>query len=257
MPSTIQLSQTRTAHHPLSKNAGSANFSRLSSGFLRLSMGLSVCFMLIVSFSSACFADGQSPEKTLEEILGKIKEAGNASPVVEYVDWDKAFKEAPDTQKSIMKISDANGMKEFYKEVLANPSSVMKKQFESRKASMPESQRTMLEQTFTRMEAMMKEKEKEMKKKIAGTEYTIGEAKIEGDEAKVSLKQEYDGKSRTEEVTFLKSGDRWMLPAVAMLGGEKGARQAGLGGPSAKNPSEPKMPVPPAAPAVSPVEQSK
>ncbi len=219
----------------------------------RSARSLILAIVVLCAFAPLCFAEALTPEKTLEEILGKIKEAGNASPVVEYVDWEKAFKEAPEVQKSIMQISDANGMKEFYKEVLEKPSSVMKKQFEMRKESMPESQRTMLEQTFTRMEAKMKEKEKEMKAKIAGTEYTIGEAEIDGETAKVSLKQEYEGKSRTETVTFVKSGDRWMLPAVAMFGGEKKAKQAGFAGPSASNPKTPDMPKPPTAPSVAPV----
>jgi len=173
-----------------------------------------VVFLLFPSLSPL-YAD--APEDVLKEIIGKIKAQNDASPVVEYVDWNKAFTEMPPPQKMAMKINSPQEMKSFYKQVLANPSAMMKKQFEERLGMIPEAQRPMMRQSLARMEEMMKQKEAEMKQKIAGTTYEVGKSEINGANAKVELKQTYEGKTKVEKVEFVKSGDNWLLASVGLV----------------------------------------
>ena len=156
-------------------------------------------------------ANAETPESVMKEILGKIKAESNSSPIVEYVDWETAFAQAPDQQKQVMNINSPEQLKEFYREVLKNPAAMMKKHVESRMATVPEDQKAMMQATMVQMEQVIKQKEEEMKQKIAGTEYTIGEAVVTGSEAVVPLTATFEEEEKKHDVDFIKKDGRWLL----------------------------------------------
>lgn len=178
---------------------------------------------LFILFSPILALAEETPEKVLEKILGEIKAASNTSPVVEYVDWDKAFNNMPEERRKMINADSPSAMKAYYKSVLKDPVEVMKQQFEARLGSLPPSQKPVYEQNFSRMQKVLEEKTKEMFSRIAETEYTIGTADIEGEVAVVPLKQKYKEEVREESVRFEKSGTKWMLPAVSSLGQQQKA----------------------------------
>lgn len=191
-----------------------------------------------VSFAGTLQALAQTaPDAVLKEIIEKIKAAQNASPVVDYVDWKEAFEKAPAEQKQAMNISGPDQMKDFYREVLTRPSELLKKQFEQRLAAVPPDQQQLMKASVDRMEQMMRQKEEEMKKRINETTYEVGEAKVDGDKAVVPLTQTYQGSSKQEQVEFVKSDGRWLLPSVGLMSPEQ--RAAAPGGPAAVPPLPP------------------
>ena len=59
---------------------------------------LVLCWLLIPFVALA-----ETPETVMKEILAKIKAESNSSPIVEYVDWETAYAQAPEQQKQVMK----------------------------------------------------------------------------------------------------------------------------------------------------------
>lgn len=180
----------------------------------------SICYL----FPFSAFAQ-ETPEQVLQKILAEIKAASNTSPVVEYVDWQKAFSKMPEDRKKMINVETPEGMKSYYKEVLKDPVAVMKKQFESRLGSLPPAQKPIYEQNFARMQKALEDKTKEMFSRIAETEYQVGTAEIQGDSAVVALTQNYKGEVRNEKIHFEKTGNAWLLPAVSSMSGERPAEQ--------------------------------
>ena len=225
-----------------------------------------LCSALLVLLPSAAFA---SPEAVVKEIVEKIKAAANPSPIVDYVDWSKAYEKMPPMQKTMMKVESANGMKEFYREMLTNPAAMMEKRMKEQAASMPEAQQAAMQQSMGQIQQMLKQRQDEMKKQITETEYKIGKATVEGEKATVKLTQVYQGDSKEREIQLNKVGEKWMLDSASMFaapgpGGAPGGPPGGFpggarpGGPPAGMGGPPPGMVPPApggAAAVPPVSQ--
>lgn len=183
-------------------------FKKFSSSFV----------FLLLFFSTQALAE--TPDEVLREIITKIKAASNTSPIVDYVDWSKAYKSTPLPRREFMGVDSAEAMKEYYREVLKDPVAVMKQQFKTKLETVPNAQKPALEQTFARMEQVMGERTKEMQLKVKGTEYEVGEPIIKDDKAMLPLKQTFNGVMKTEEVVFERSGDTWLLPTVGMMSGK-------------------------------------
>ena len=208
------------------------NFTGVKRGFMRTLYKTTLRFislltLCLVALTSNALAQ-QKPDDVLKELLKKISEKQNASPVVEYVDWQEAFAKAPEDQKKTLNITNPGQMKEFYRQILESPTANFRKQVQERLAAVPEEQKPLMEQQLQRMEDLMRQKENEMKEKIAGTKYTVGDAKIEGNSAKVKLTQEYKGEKKEEDVQFIKVGDRWFLPSVAVMANDAKPKDGGV-----------------------------
>lgn len=184
-------------------------------------------FTLIGIVGVPSFVCAETPEEVLQTIVDKIKQNSNPSPVVDYVDWNEAFKNAPAEQKQAMRITSPQQMKQVYKKMLQNPAATMKEQLEQRLEEIPAEQRPMMQQSVASLERLMKEKEKEIKERIQETTYKIGEAVIEGNTARVKVSQTYKGETKQEEVKLVKSGDRWLLPSVGAMEGPPQQQPAG------------------------------
>lgn len=180
---------------------------------------------LILFFPFFAYAQ-ETPEQVLEKIIADIKAASSTSPVVEYVDWEKAFNNMPEERRKMISVETPAAMKSYYKEVLKDPVSMMRKQFEARLDSLPPAQRPIYEQNFSRMQKALEDKTKEMYSRISETDYKIGTADIQGDVAVIALTQKYKEEEKTENVRFEKSGDKWMLPAVSSLGSQQPQKPA-------------------------------
>lgn len=182
---------------------------------------LLLCGALITAVSAPAVADS-TPAGTVTEFVEKIKAAGSPSPIVEYIDWTRAFAEFPEAQKSQLKITTADGMKSFFKDMLANPAKAMKAQMEARLAQLPPEQQEQAKASLVQLETMMQQKEAEMKDRIAKTEYKIDGTEIDGVKATVKLTQTYQGQAKTEEIKLEKIGGRWLLPSLSTAGAPSG-----------------------------------
>ena len=201
---------------------------------------------LLTLSPTAAFAN---PEAIVQEIVTKIKAASNPSPIVDYVDWSKAYEKMPPMQKTMMKVDSADGMKEFYRQMLTNPAMMMEKRMKEQAASMPEAQQAAMQQSMGQIQQMLKQRQEEMKKQISETEYTVGKATVEGEKATVMLTQEFEGEKKEREIQLNKVGEKWMLDSTSMFSAPTG----GPGAPPGAFPgSRPAGAVPPGAGAVPP-----
>ena len=200
---------------------------------------LAAVFLLTAGSAAA---EAVSPEATVQEIVAKMKSEGTPAVIVEYVNWPKAYSQFPEKQKEQLEVKSPEEMKAFFKEMLAHPSVVMKKQMEARLSTVPPEKMEEAKQSIAKIEEMMKAKEVEMKDRLTTTVYEIGKSEVKGDQATVKLTQTYKDQKRTEDVTLEKDGDRWMLPSVNMVGKQE-EHGAPAGGPP---------PAPPAAAAEKP-----
>ncbi len=178
--------------------------------------------MLLVLFSSNALSQEakSSPEGVLNRILSEIKTAQNTSPVVNYVDWKKAFNSLSVERKNKISVNSSDEMKSYYQTILKNPIAVMEKQYKARIAKLDPEQKSVYEEQFSSVKKILEEKTKEMNSRIAESTYEVGEANIDGNIAIVSLKRKYLGKTKEEKVRLEKSDGRWLLPAVNSIGGQ-------------------------------------
>jgi hypothetical protein len=158
-----------------------------------------------------------SPDDVLREMVGKMKEKNSPSVVVDYVQWDEAFANLAPKHREQMRVNSPQEMKEFYRQVLANPLSVMKSQLQEQTKSIPVEKKAEYDQYMMQMEQRLTLQQQELGRRIQQTTYEIGTAVVEGNTARVKLKQTFDGKSVEEEVKFVKAGDTWLLPSVSSM----------------------------------------
>jgi hypothetical protein len=171
-----------------------------------------LCLFFLPAHSRAA-----SPDDVLREMVGKMKDKNSPSVVVDYVQWADAFANLSPKHKEQMHVNSPQEMKEFYRQVLANPLSVMKAQLEEQTKSVPVEKKAEYDQYMMQMEQRLTLQQQEIGRRIQQTTYEIGEAVVEGNTARVKLKQTFEGKAVEEEVKFVKAGDTWLLPSVSSV----------------------------------------
>lgn len=175
-----------------------------------------VAALAVVLLSAGLALAEMTPEYTVKEFVGRIKKEGNPWPIVDYIDWEKAFVDFPAPQKEQLKLKSADEMKNFFREMLQQPAKKMKEQMDARIKEMPKDMQDRSKPMMTQLEEMMKKKEAEMKDRISKTEYEVVDSTVEGETATVKLKQKYNTEEKTEEIKLQKKGDRWLLPSIKM-----------------------------------------
>ena len=211
---------------------------------MRLLVSL-VLFFLIVSSVSAEIA----PDVMVREVLAKIKESGNPAEIVNHVDWPEAFKTMPEQDKLQLKIKNPDEMREFFRQMLADPSATMKRNMMERVALLPADKQEEAKAAIEQMSEKMNAREAELKQRIKETEYTVGEAKVQGDTATVMLAQSYKGEKSEEKIELRKKNGEWMLPSVRMGQPQQAGAPAGA---AAK--AKPAVVAPPKAPKAAAAE---
>ncbi len=187
--------------------------------------------------STAAFAE-TSPEGTVKEFVGKIKSAKSPAPIVEYIDWQKAFNEFPEAQRAQLKLDTPDKLKTFFKSMLESPAKTMREQMEARLKSMPQDQQTQAKPMMDQLQTMMETKEKEMKERIAATDYQVSDEHIDGDTATVKLTQKYKGEDKSETIKLERHGSKWLLPSLKLAAEGAGGGAPG-GAPDVAAPAPP------------------
>jgi len=183
--------------------------------------------MCLLLFGIVSPVQAAAPDEVLREMMVKIKLRGNASPLVDYVHWDEAFAALSDVQRKQLKVTNASELKEFYREMLTDPIPRVKKQYEARLPATPPEKKPDLERYYSQVIARLTREQADMKQRLEQTAYEVSAPKVEGASAIVMLKQTYQGKSTSEEVRMVKSGDTWLLPSVsAVTPVDKGPQRA-------------------------------
>jgi len=159
-----------------------------------------------------------TPDGTVKEIVKRMKEEGNPSVVVEYVNWEKAYADFPVKQREQLNVKNSAELKAFFQEMLAHPTDMMKKKMEQQLATVAPDKQEEAKTQMVKIEEMMRNKEAEMKERLTSTVYEVGDVKkLDNNKAEVKLTQTYKDQKRTETITLEKDGEAWLLPSVAMV----------------------------------------
>lgn len=174
------------------------------------------CFFLLITALSS-LAQAASPAETLRELVGKVKSTKSAVPIVDYVNWDLAFKDMADLEKQKLNINSASDLKKFFTKMLTSPSEAVREKMEERVNALPADKQPQARQGMQQLQQMLKAKEGEIKERLGNTEYKVQNEKIEGDKATVQLVQTYNNETKTEDVKLQNFEGRWLLPTATLM----------------------------------------
>ncbi len=173
--------------------------------------------VMVGASTNIAFAES-SPDGTVREIVKRMKEEGNPSVVVDYVNWEKAYSDFPVQQREQLNVKNSGELKAFFQQMLAHPTDMMHKKMEAQLATIAPEKQEEAKSQMAKIEEMMRGKEAEMKERLTSTVYEVGKVKkIDETKAEVQLTQTYKDQKRTETITLEKDGENWLLPSVAMV----------------------------------------
>jgi len=180
---------------------------------MRLKSIVACLFIVNLTFSNA-IADTSSPEITVKTVIGMIKEKGDPSPIVDYVDWKESFNSLPEKNRKIMEVESEDDLREFYRKILLSPAKEIVRVFETKfKDKIAEEK---VESVIETVKQRALVKEEEIRKRIKESEYDVGKPEVSGTTALVPLTYRYGSESKTDSIKMIKTNDQWM---IAGLGG--------------------------------------
>ncbi len=169
-----------------------------------------IIFFSLIFNSRILFAD-QGPSDVVREAIKKVQTMGDPSPLVDYVDWSVVYEKMPANSKELMKVSSESELKDYYRQILKSPSEAMSGLLSGKLKDLSGDKAQAGEQILAKLKEKMAEKEVQIKERIKNSKYTIGDATIEGDTAKVSVSHEYEGKKKKEVLDLRKKDGVWLL----------------------------------------------
>ncbi|MCB0346393.1 MAG: hypothetical protein KDD66_14835 [Bdellovibrionales bacterium] len=183
--------------------------------------------ILILFILPSAAAAEMTPAQTLEKIVASLKANPGIAGIADFVHWQTAFEQMPAPQLKEMGISSPEDLKKFYIEAQNDPGAIIRRQMKQR--GLPAEQAQMMEQHIAAMSTQLKQRMDEQHTKIKRTTFEIGEASVNGSEAKIPLTTSVDGKQKEDVVTLRKYGNEWLLPGLAFLEstGDKAAAAGG------------------------------
>lgn len=198
--------------------------------FRRILAGLSV--LLLTAFS-LCEARAQqspgvpsSPEATLKEIIVRVKKDQSFVSLVDYVDWERAFKELSAERRAELKVTTVGELRMFFWNSLAFPTEQLKARLNAEVSSLPAEKREKAKASIASKLEVSARNEAEAKSVIAATEFSIGAVKIDRDKvgdnvtekATVELRQTFHNRENTAQIPLVKDKGRWLLLTPSLSG---------------------------------------
>jgi UPF0176 protein len=206
-------------------NSSTDNSECSQSGIISffLSIGL-LCTSFFMIFSSLVFAT-QSPESVVKEAISKMQEKGDPSPVVEYVDWDHMYLNLPATNKKLMKVNNPEELKEFYRKVLASPSSeiadLIHSKFSEGDSSVETLNNSKMNEVLAKLQQRILEKEKRVTKRLQESTYEVGEATVSDKTAMVTISHTYQDVTKKDDVQLHLKDGKWYFTSLSNAFGSK------------------------------------
>ncbi len=176
---------------------------------------------LILFLVPVSAAAEMSPGETMEKIISSLKANPGIAGIADYVHWETAYKQMPSSQLQEMGISSATDLKKFYIDAQTDPGSIIRRQMKQR--GLPPQQAQMMEQQIAMLSENLKKRMAEQHEKLMRTKFDIGEAAINGAEAKIPLTTSLDGTEKQDTVTLRKYGSEWLLPGLSFLDSTQGS----------------------------------
>jgi len=139
-------------------------------------------------FFPSLSAAEQDPARLMAEIVGKLKQNGSPSALIEYVDWNSAYRRLDDRKRVVLKVNSGKELRESYRRIFA--------------------------QSYKRPRS-------NERAKLERARFKVGKTKMTVDRAYVELYTSLDGRVSRQYVEFLKRGGTWRLTRPAHFGSER------------------------------------
>lgn len=177
---------------------------------------------LVFSLLTAAKAIGAAPgpSDVVTEMVVKIKALRSAVPVVDYVHWETAYERLNEKERTARGFRTPFEMRDYYFRLLSDPESFTRQEVLSRIAGMPPEQRQQFDKVLEAALERVRETQAQMRERFRETQFDVGEAKIEGDTARVKLITMVDGRSMPGYIELVRRNDRWYLPSIAFATSE-------------------------------------
>jgi hypothetical protein len=176
---------------------------------------------LILSGESAFaqIGEDQGPRLVVQSIAGDLQREKNPAVILNYVHWPSAFSSLKAEERTRLKITSPEGMKNYFEGFFRDPGEFLKKELTERLEAMPQEKRASYAERFDHSVALMKKKQSEMKQRLASTSYSTGRVSVDGENARVELVSTVQGETRRELIPLVKVNGRWYLPSPSALVG--------------------------------------
>ncbi len=175
-----------------------------------------VIFALFLFFPSVVFAGG-GPGDLVLEMISKLKETRQASVILEYIHWGKAFESFPARDKARIRVNSPEEMKDYFETFFRDPGSFLKREMEQQLTSLDPAQADMARANMERMVKTVEQKQLEMQQKMSEAEYSLGEVSVQGNAATVELISQLDGEKKSRKLPLEKVDGRWYLPGMTFI----------------------------------------
>ncbi len=171
------------------------------------------CFFISSYFSEVKAAE--TPSAVVTRALHSIKEEGNPSPIVDFVDWKGIFLKLPKNSKQLMKVDNEKELKEYYRELLKSPSAAMSKLLDKKFEEITsEEMKEKGDKILSKFKEKLKRKEDKIKEKLNETEYTVISEKIDGSSAIVTVRNSYKNAIKEDKIPLVKREDTWFISDI-------------------------------------------
>ena len=172
---------------------------------------LIVLFCLVnVSFS---YAD-VPPESAISDMLSMLRARGNPLPLLDYVDWETAYKKLDSEQLPKGLIADVKSPQDYrsqVKRILENPERFVNAQAKSIIRDLKPKDRAVANQFLPLLPQLIESEIERFKQKQKRTRYKVGTAKLTENLAKVPIESDFEGKKQMHTISLIKKGTRWYL----------------------------------------------
>ncbi|MCB0343645.1 MAG: hypothetical protein KDD66_00935 [Bdellovibrionales bacterium] len=167
-------------------------------------------------------ADGLSPDDTIRDAVKRLKDSKSLLVLLEYVDWDKAFKKLPPDELVVMNLRNGEDYRLYVYTKIATPKESLEQEAKAFLQTVPEAERERIDRdrlnvTVSKMAADMKVAFDKVRETFVNASYTIGKSRIEGDQAYVTVTSNLEGPMETGEVLMEKNGNKWLFPSLEVF----------------------------------------
>jgi len=175
-------------------------------------------FLLLILFPAYSGAEGSSPGEVLNQLVKELKVSKDPAIVVKYVHWPSAWKSLKPGERELTKTKSPEDLKNYFKLLLTEPRTVLKKQLTGHLSDLEGENKAMLQTKMDSILEQVSEKFIEGSRILVNSDYEVGKETIAGDKGTVELKASFGGQSRAEVIEFIKISNNWWLPSVGKLG---------------------------------------
>ena len=172
-----------------------------------------VMFSVFVLFTAISSHAITKPEEAVQEMVTKLKQAGDYAVLLDYVHWETAFTQMSAQEKQALQAQNPSQLKTVVKEFLISPKKAILSKVGKDMEALPSEQKEMMTKMLTQQAEQIQTERAKRNQEIKRTEFKVGNAKVNGSRASVEVTELLDGQSKTRNIDLVLIANRWWLPS--------------------------------------------